>query len=88
MWGLDAVASLIIIYFFIEGLGDNTVSRRNADIWMLLLGSIAVIMLGSIWLRTHHYNVPANLLLLVILIPGLLVLLYLLIALLGKGRWN
>ena len=88
MWGLDAVTTLIVLYFFVVGIGDNTINSWNAGIWMLLLGIIAVVMLGSIWLRTHHYNIPANLLLLVMLIPALLFLAYILIASLGGGRWN
>jgi hypothetical protein len=31
IWGVDAVASLVILYFFIEGVRDNSVSSRN--IW-------------------------------------------------------
>lgn len=88
MWGVDAVTSLIILYFFFVGLGDNTVSGRNIGIWLILLGIIVVVMLGSIWLRTHQYNISANLLLLVIFIPALLFLAYMLIAITYKGRWN
>jgi len=88
MWGVDALASLIILYFFFVGLGDNTISGRNLGIWLLLLGTVAVVMAGSIWLRTLHYNIPANLLLLVIFIPSLLFLAYMLIAITFKGRWN
>jgi apolipoprotein N-acyltransferase len=88
MWGVDAVASLIILYFFVAGLGDNTVSSRNMGLWMTMLGTIAVVMLGSIWLRARHHNIPANLLLLIIFIPALLFLGYMLIVLLNKGKWN
>lgn len=88
MWGVDALVSLIILYFFFVGLGDNTVSNRNIGIWLLLLGIVVVVMAGSIWLRTHHYNIAAKLLLLVIFIPALLFLAYMLIALCYKGRWN
>ena len=88
MWCVDAIASLIILYFFVVGLGDNTVGSRNMGLWMMIVPSITVVMLGSIWLRTHHYNIFANLLLLVIFIPALLFLGYMLVVLLNKGRWN
>ena len=88
MWTLDAVACLIILYFFVEGLGDNTINGRNSGIWMIILGALVTIMVGSVWLRNNHYPIAANLLLLVLLIPGLLFVLYMLIALLGGGRWN
>lgn len=88
MWGVDAVASLIMLYFFFIGLGDNTVSGKNIGIWLIPLGIIAVVMPGSIWLSTHQYKIAAHLLLLVIFIPVLLFLAYMLIAISYKGRWN
>jgi hypothetical protein len=88
MWGVDTLASLIILYFFFVGLGDNTVSGKNIGIWLIPLGIIAVVMPGSIWLITHQYKISAQLLLLIIFIPALLFLAYMLIAICHKGRWN
>jgi len=88
MWGVDAAAALVVLYFFIEGMGDHTVSERNAGLWMMILGILAVVLLGSIWLRNHHYPVAGNLLLLVIFIPAMLYLLYLIVAVFSGGRWN
>ena len=81
LWGFDALISLVILYFFFVGLADGTVSSFNIRIWLLLLGAVAVIMLGSLWLRAHHY-------LGLLAIPGLMYVLYMLMILLFKPRWN
>jgi hypothetical protein len=88
LWVIDALASLIILYFFFVGLADGTVSSRNAGLWTIIVLALAGIMCGSIWLRTHGYNIPAILLLLVIVLPALFYALYILIAVLDGGRMN
>jgi len=29
LWAIDALASLVVLYFFVVGLGDGSVSSRN-----------------------------------------------------------
>ena len=87
-WAIDAVASLIILYFFFVGLADGTVSSRNAGLWMAIVLALVVIMGGSVWLKLNGYNFPAFGLLLILFLPSMLLLLYLLIVLFGGGRMN
>jgi len=87
-WAIDAVASLIILYFFFVGLADGTVSSGNAGLWMAIVLALAVIMGGSVWLKVNGYNFPAFGLLLILFLPSMLLLLYLLIVLFGGGRMN
>ena len=89
MWAVDAVAALIALYFFFVGLGDNTVSESNAGLWMSILGVLAIVVFGSLWLHYHQWPVAAKVLLLVVFVPAMLYLIYLLSVLLfSDGRWN
>jgi len=87
-WTIDAITSLIVCYFFFIGLADGSVSSRNMGLWMMILLSTAVIMLGSIWLRNHHYNSMAMGLLLILAIPALLYLIFILVMIISGGKWN
>ncbi len=88
LWGFDALITLVILYFFFAGIADGSVSSFNIRIWLLLIGAVAVIMLGSLWLRAHHYLLAAKILLGILAIPGLIYVLYILMILLFKPRWN
>lgn len=88
LWTIDALASLVVIYFFFVGVADGTVSSRNMGLWMMILAAIGAVMLGSIWLRNHQLNGMAFGLLCVLAIPALFFLLYMLIAMFSGGRWN
>lgn len=88
LWCVDALAALIVLYFFFVGLADGTVSSFNMGLWFFVLAILAVIMLGSIWLRLHQHPALAILLLCSLAIPVLLYLLFILVALCGNARWN
>ena len=88
LWTVDALAALVILYFFIEGLGDGTVSGRNMNLWLMIIGGLSTVMLGSIWLKSHHYTGAGIGLLLVLAIPVLFFCIYILIAMFGNQRWN
>jgi apolipoprotein N-acyltransferase len=88
LWIIDALASLVVLYFFVEGLGDGTVSGRNMNLWCMILAALSAVMLGSIWLKSHHYTVAGIVLLLILSIPVLFFCIYILIAMFSNQRWN
>ncbi|MBK9488642.1 MAG: osmoprotectant transporter permease [Haliscomenobacter sp.] len=88
LWGFDALITLVVLYFFFIGLADGTVSSFNMGIWTLLLLGLAVVMLGSLWLKSIEYLTLAKILLWILAIPGLLYVLFILFILIGKPRWN
>lgn len=49
LWVIDALVSLVVFYFFFEGVTRGTVSSFNIGIWLALLSGIAIILGGS-WL--------------------------------------
>lgn len=88
LWGIDAMAALIVLYFFFVGISDGTVSVTNIGLWTLIVGAVVIIMLGSIWLRHHGHNGLGVALLCVLALPALFYLIYIVAAILGNGRWN
>ncbi len=87
-YGFDVLVSLIILYFFLIGIGDGTVSAFNIDLWLLIIAALVAVLGGSLWLRSHHHPNFALATLLIIILPALLFVLYFLVAILGGGRWN
>ena len=87
-WSIDAMASLVILYFFFIGLADGTVSARNAGLWTIIVLALAGILGGSIWFKSNGHSLPAFGLLLILLLPALFYVLYFLIVAFGGGRMN
>lgn len=88
LWGFDALITIVFLYFFFIGLADGSVSAFNMKIWALLLIGLAVVMLGSLWLKSINQMFMAKSLLSVLAIPGVLYLLFILMVVIGKPRWN
>jgi hypothetical protein len=88
LWGIDAVVAVIVLYFFVVGLADGSVSSFNFGLWALILLGLATIMGGSVWLKAAGRPGIATLLLLVLALPGLLFGLFVLAILIANPRWN
>lgn len=88
LWGIDALAAVVILYFFAVGLGDGTVSSVNAGLWLLILAALATVLLGSLWLRGQQHAVLANILLALLAAPALLYAVFFLILIIANPRWN
>ena len=88
LWGIDALIALIALYFFFIGLVDGSVSSFNMGIWSLLLIGLAVIVFGSLWLKSVNQLGLAKGLLSILAIPGILYALFILMIIIGNPRWN
>ncbi|MFT3909765.1 MAG: hypothetical protein QM737_10100 [Ferruginibacter sp.] len=87
LWGIDALACIVVLYFFFIGLADGSVSSKNMGLWMTIFLVLAVVMFGSILLRPHYPSMAASLVGL-LSIPVIGYGLFILIAVFGKGKWN
>jgi len=85
---IDAVIAAIVAFFLIWGLADGSVSTFNIGLWMLILGGIAVVVAGSLWLRSIGRAGLGAALALVLAIPGVFAGLFFLILIVGHPRWN
>lgn len=88
LWGFDAVITLVILYFFLIGLADGSVSSSNGGIWFVLLAVLGLILGGSLWLRAQNHVMLAKLVLWLLAVPGLLYVLFMLFVIIAKPRWN
>ncbi|MBV6441905.1 MAG: osmoprotectant transporter permease [Haliscomenobacteraceae bacterium CHB4] len=88
LWGFDAIIALVVLYFFFIGLADGSVSSFNMGLWLILLAVVAAVLLGSLWLKSQEYTGWAKGVLCILAVPGFLYLLFLLIVIIGKPRWN
>jgi hypothetical protein len=88
LWGIDVLVALIIVCFFIIGLGDGSVSSFNGALWFGLLIGLATLLGGSWWLKSCGKLVAAKGLLSVVAIPAVLFFLFFLLLILSKPRWN
>ena len=85
---VDGLIGAILLYFFIAGLEDGSVSSFNILLWLALLGGIAVIIGVGLALRAKGHAMAANMILLAPAIPGLFFALFLLMTILLHPRWN
>jgi hypothetical protein len=86
--GVDGLIGAVLLYFFIAGIEDGSVSSFNILLWLALLGGIALVIGAGFALWRKGHKAAGNLLLLVPAIPGLLFGLFILAAILLHPRWN
>lgn len=84
----DSLIVFVVLYFFIVGLADGSVSSFNAGIWFALLLGLGVVMGGGAWLHSTGRKRSGLILLSILAVPGLLALVFVLILLLTNTRWN
>ena len=87
-WAIDAVIAAIAVFFFLWGLADGSVSSFNIGLWTLLLGGLAALVAGSLWLKSTGKRGIAIGLLWIVAAPGVLVGAFFLILIVGNPRWN
>jgi hypothetical protein len=87
-WAIDVVIAIIVLYFFLVGLADGSVSSFNIGLWLFILLGLGSILGGSLWLKTAGHPILAMVLLLILAIPGLLYGLFVLALVIAAPRWN
>ena len=88
LYGIDAVIALIVLFFFVAGLGDGSVSSFNILLWLVMLAGLAAILGGGWLLKSRGRPQLACGILSILAIPGLLFGLLFLAALILQPRWN
>lgn len=88
LWCVNALATLVILYFFVVGLADGSVTYRNIKLWLFILVAVGAVLWVSVLFKNAGYNKAAMLLTLVLALPSIGYGLFILIAIFSKSRWN
>ena len=88
LWVIDAIATAIILYFFVIGLADGSISSNNAIIWSALVIFTITLLVGSYILKVRNKLTAAKWLLSILVIPALLYTLFFLLIIILNPRWN
>ncbi len=85
---VGAIAALVVVYFFLVGLADGSVSGTNATLWFGLLATVAMILGGALQLARRGRHALASLLLALLAMPALLYGGFVLLILLLAPDWR
>lgn len=88
LFGIDALALAVLLFFFVQGSGDGTVGPGNLLLWLALIGGVAGILAGGWWLRRHGRPGLSSLLLLVLALPAGLAGLFVLSLIVFQPNWH
>ncbi len=82
------LVALVVVGFFLIGLGDGTIAAFNAGIWFVLLAVTATSVWGGHALHAHGRPGLAILALAVTAVPGIIAALFVLLLLVLQPQWN
>ena len=88
MFTIDLLIAGIVVYFFFAGLGDGSVSSFNMSLWLAILVGLAAVLAAGYALRSAGRGALANVVLLVLAVPGALYAFFLVVVVLSGARWN
>lgn len=77
-----------VIYYFLIGLKDGSVSARNIGLWIIILAAVGVVIGGGITLHYKGQDLWSKIILALLAVPAWLALFYLLIIVFSGSRWN
>ena len=86
--GIAAAVVLVVLYFFVVGLADGTVSSRNMAMWLALVGGVSATMTGGLVLDVRGKRGAAIAVLAILAIPGFVAGLLILALIVFQPRWN
>lgn len=88
LWIFNALMALVPVYFFFVGLNDGSITGRNIGLWVIILFVVALVLGGSLMLKYINQLGIAKILLILAAIPGIFALLFMVITITSKTRWN
>jgi hypothetical protein len=86
--GVDALAALIVVYFFFIGIADGSVSSFNIVLWLVILAAVAAVIGGGWTLNSKGQRAAANTVLAILAIPALLYGLFILAIVITQPNWQ
>lgn len=87
-WGIDAIVSLVLLYFFFIGLADGSVSSFNIGLWILSLIVSIGLVAGALYLKSKEKLLIAKIFLGIEAVPAIFFFVFFLIMILSKPNWQ
>ena len=81
-------ALAVVLYFFVIGLADRSVSSFNIMLWLVLIGITVGVPLGGWRLNPAGRRKTATALLAVVAVPAIAYALFVLLIVITQPRWN
>ena len=88
LWYFDALVAAVVVFFFLWGLSDGSVSSFNITLWLGLLAVVGAVIGGSLALDKADNRVLSFGLLMVLALPGVAFGLFFALILVLQPRWN
>ena len=88
LWSVDVLAALVVLFFFLAGIADGSVSSFNLGIWTVLLAAVAAVVCGGWWLRSNGRTGLAAVVLSVLAVPAVLYMCFVLLVITSGTSWN
>lgn len=86
--GIGLLVAIVVVYFFVVGLADGSVSSFNMSLWLGLLAAVAAAGGGGWVLNANGQRGLAITLLSILAVPGVLYALFVLLIVIAQPRWN
>jgi hypothetical protein len=86
--GIDILIAAVALYFFAAGVSDGTISSFNIYLWLKILACVASVPIGGIVLKAYGRNHLANLVLMILALPGVGYVLFFAVLIISHPRWN
>lgn len=88
LFGIDALAAAVIVYFFLIGLADGSVSSFNAGLWTTILAGTAAVLGGGWALNAKGQRGAAIAVLALLAVPAILFGLFMLLLIVMQPNWH
>lgn len=86
--GIDALAALVVFYFFFVGIADGSVSSFNGEMWFALLAGVAAVIGGGWALQAKGHRRAAAAVLMILAVPAVVYALFIALIVITQPRWN
>jgi ABC-type spermidine/putrescine transport system permease subunit II len=86
--GLAAITTGTVVFFFVTGLADGSVSSFNIGLWLALLALAIAPLAGGIALHRQGRTGAGRLLLALLAVPAVIGGLVLLVLIVNPPHWN
>ncbi len=88
LFSFDAICAAILLFFFFWGLSDGSVSSFNIGLWGGILAGVAAMLIGAYFMRAQGQRVLANLMLLLLALPGFFYGAFILLIIILQPNWR